>query len=61
MNSLRLPRSTLLAGGLALGLLEAIEATHTRRRAQFKENWIAGHAAAGGFDLTARRKDASLE
>ena len=58
MNSLRLPRSTLLVGGLALGLLEATTRVAARN---LKKNWIAGHAAAGGFDLTARRKDASLE
>ena len=51
MNSLRLPRSTLLAGGLALGLLEAIEATTRVAARNLKKTGLLGTRQPVGSTL----------
>lgn len=51
MNSLRLPRSTLLAGGLALGLLEAIEATTRVAAGNLKKTGLLGTRQPVGSTL----------
>ena len=51
MNSLRLPRSALLAGGLALGLLEAIEATTRVAARNLKKTGLLGTRKPVGSTL----------
>jgi hypothetical protein len=51
MNSLRLPRSTLLAGDVALGLLEAIEATARVAARNLKKTGLLGTRKPVGSTL----------
>ncbi|NBR10308.1 MAG: hypothetical protein EBT98_11795, partial [Opitutaceae bacterium] len=51
MNSLRLPRSALLAGGLALGLFEAIEATTRVAARNLKKTGLLGTRQPVGSTL----------